>query len=269
MVKGVSHFENCWHFLTCGFILCFLQDAKCTENYHIAVKLHPDLSTSQHMTNVNAALPELVSVSTTPSVCGISNPSHESKWLTNRDRVRENSPGAKVAPKLIDQSNTKVKEHVPLGRCEKFTSLSRGPGNVRHLLAHPLSVNAIQKEVQKDTQTKSSARQLTHSTSSQAQRQLPERETDGTTRISMLNEPCTTSPGNTEHCQIIKTTPAYTRPSCSTQTNSSCIHPNPTCTSNIHSTHTEPNAPHSYTEEEEEERSSSSDDEGKLVIELE
>ncbi|MCJ8744610.1 hypothetical protein PDJAM_G00120590 [Pangasius djambal] len=243
------------------------EEAKCTESYHTTVKPHPDLSTSQHMTNVSAASPELVSISTTSAICGITNPSPESKCHTNKHHVRENSPSANVAPKQIDQSNTKVKEHASLGHCESFTSLSRGQGDMRHLLAHPLLVNAIQKEVQKETQTKNSARGLTHSTSLQVQRPLPERETDGTARISMLNEPCMISPCNTEHCQIIKTTPAYTRPSCSNQTNSSCIHPNPTCTSSIHGNPTEPNAPHSYMEEEE--RSSSSDDEGKLVIELE
>lgn len=218
------------------------------------------------MTDINAAPPEHVSVSTTPAICGISNPSHDSKYLRHKDHVRENSPGANGAPKQVGQSNTKVKENVALGRCERFTS--RGPGDMRHLLAHPLLVKAIQKEVQKETQTKNSAQRLTQSTSSQAQSPLPERETDGAARSGVLNEPCVTSPCNAEHCQIIKTTPAYARPSCSNQANSSCIHPNPTCTPSIHSNPTEANASHSYTEEEEE-RSSSSDDEGKLVIELE
>lgn len=138
---------------------------------------------------------------------------------------------------------------------------------MRHLLAHssPL-VNATQEEVKKETQTKN----LTHSTSMQVQRPLPKQEADGTAQMSVAM----TSLHNTDHCQIIKTSPAYTRPSCLNQTNSSCIHPNPTCTSRIHSNPTEHNAPHSYMEEEEEEekeeeRSSSSDDEGKLVIELE
>lgn len=246
--------------------LYFKQEAKCTESYPIAAKSHPDLFTSQHMANVNAASPELVSISTTPAICGITNPSPESKCLSNNDDVRENSPSANVTPKQTDQSNTKVKEHVPLGCCERFMTLSRGPGDVRHLLAHPILVNAIQKEVQRETQTKNSAQRLTHSTSSQVLKPLPERETDGTARISM-NEPCMTSHCNTEHCQIITTTPAYKHPSCSNQTNNSCIHPNPTCTSSIHSNPTDPNAPHCYMEEEE--RSSSSDDEGKLVIELE
>ncbi|KAB5537198.1 hypothetical protein PHYPO_G00116100 [Pangasianodon hypophthalmus] len=243
------------------------EEAKCTESYHTTVKPHPDLSTSQHVTNINAASPELVSISTTSAICGITNPSPESKCHTNKRHVRENSPSAQAAPKQTHQSNTKVKEHAPLGHCKSFTSLSRGHGDVRHLLAHPLLVNAIQKEVQKETQTKNSAKGLIHSTSLQVQRPLPEQETDGTAQISMLNEPCMISPCNTEHCQIIKTAPAYTRPSCSNQTNSSCIHPNPTCTSSIQSNPTDPNAPHSYMEEEE--RSSSSDDEGKLVIELE
>ncbi|KAF4093856.1 hypothetical protein AMELA_G00006600 [Ameiurus melas] len=248
------------------------QEAKCFESYHIAVKQHPDLSASQHMTNANAASPELVSISDTPAICGVTNPSPESKCLPNKDHVRENSSSVDVAPKQIDQSSAKVKEHVPLGSCERLTALSRGPGDVKHLLAHPLLVNTIQKEVQKETQSKNSARQLTHSTIPQAQRPSPERETDGTAQISVLNEPCVTLPCNTVHCQIIKTTPAYTRLSCSKQTNNSCIHPNRTCISSMNSNPTEPNASHSYMEEEEEEeeeRSSSSDDEGKLVIELE
>ncbi|KAK3536671.1 hypothetical protein QTP86_017604, partial [Hemibagrus guttatus] len=230
------------------------QETKCTESFHKAVKPHPDLSASQHMTSVKAASPELVSITPTPAICGISNPSLEST-----------SPGSNVAPKHTDQSNTKVKEHVSLRCRERFMALSKGPGDMRHLLAHPLLVNAIQEEVQKETQTKN----LTHSTNTQVQRPLPERKADGTAQISVPKEPGMTSPRNTDHCQIIKTTPAYTRPSCSNQTNSSCIHPNPTCTSSIHSNPTEPNAAHSYMEEEEEERSSSSDDEGKLVIELE
>lgn len=243
--------------------LCFKQEAKCSEGYHISLKPNPDLSISQHLTNVSASSPELVSISTTPAICGITNPSHESKCLADKDHFRENS--ANGPPKQMNQSNTNVKEHV--GHCERFKPISRGPGDVRHLLAHPLLLNAIQKEVQTEPQTKNSAWRLTHSAISQEQRPLPERETDGAARISMLNEPCVTSSYNTEHCQIIKTTPAYTHPLCSNQTNSSCIQPNPTCTSSIHSNFTEPNAPQSYTEEEE--RSSSSDDEGKLVIELE
>lgn len=235
--------------------MCFKQETKYPEIYHKAVKPRPDLSASQHMTNVKATSPELVSITPTPAICGISNPSPE-----------RTSPGGNVVPKHIDQSNTKVKEHVSLGRRERFAALSKGPSDMRHLLAHPLLVNAIQEEVQKETQTKN----LIHSTNTQVQRPLPEREADGTARITVQKEPGMTSPRNTDHCQIIKTAPAYTRPSCSNQTNSSCIHPNPTCTSSIHSNPTEPNAPHSYMEEEEEEeRSSSSDDEGKLVIELE
>ncbi|XP_058229856.1 zinc finger protein 831 isoform X2 [Hemibagrus wyckioides] len=231
------------------------EETKCTESYHKAVKPHPDLSASQHMTNVKATSPELVSITPTPAICGISNPSPE-----------RTSPGGNVVPKHIDQSNTKVKEYVSLGCRERFAALSKGPSDMRHLLAHPLLVNAIQEEVRKETQTKN----LTHSTNTQVQRLLSEREADGTAQITVLKEPGVTSPRNTDHCQIIKTAPAYTRPSFSNQTNSSCIHPNPTCTSSIHSNPTEPNAPHSYMEEEEEEeRSSSSDDEGKLVIELE
>lgn len=222
------------------------------------------------MSSVNTASSDLVSSSPAPAICGITiscNPSHESKGLSNKQHVGENSPSANEAPGQTDQNNRKVKRHVSPGGCERFTLLSRGPGDVRHLLAHPLLVNAIQKSVQKETQSKTFTQQLSHSASSQAQSPMSERETGGTARTCTLNEACLTSPYNTEHCQIIKTTPAYTRPSCSNQTNSSCIHPNPTCTSSIHST--ESNPPHSYTEKEEEERSSSSDDEGKLVIELE
>lgn len=215
------------------------------------------------MTNVNTASPGLVSISTPPAISGTTNSSHETKCFTNKDHVHENNPSANVASKQMDQSDKKVKDHIPLGCCETFTSLSRGPGDVRHLLAHSPLVKAIQKEVQKEAQTKNPERRLTHS--------RPDRETDGTPRTGVLNEPFTASLCSTEHCQIIKTTPAYTRASCSNQTSSSCIHPNPSCTSNLHSNPTEPNAPHSYTEEveEEAERSSSSDDEGKLVIELE
>lgn len=214
------------------------------------------------MTNVNTASPELVSISTTQAICGTANPSHETKCFTNKDHVHPNNPSVNMAPKQMDQNDTKVKEYIPLGCCERLTSSSKGPGDVRHLLAHPLLVNAIQKEVQKETQTKNQARGLTRS--------RPDRETAGAPWIGVLNEPCTASPCNTEHCQIIKTTPAYTRPSCSNQTNSSCVHSNPSSTSSLHSNPTEPSVLHSYPEDEEEERSSSSsDDEGKLVIELE
>ncbi|XP_027010639.2 zinc finger protein 831 [Tachysurus fulvidraco] len=245
------------------------EEAKCTEIYHKAVKPRPDLSTSPHRTNAKASSPEIVSITPTPAICVISNFSSES---TNK--VRENSPGVNLAPKHIEQSNKKVKKHISLGCHESLTPLSKGPGDMRHLLAHssPL-VNATQEEVKKETQTKN----LTHSTSTQVQRPLPKQEADGTAQISVAIELGTTSLRNTDHCQIIKTSPAHTRPSCLNQTNSSCIHPNPTCTSRIHSNPTEHNAPHSYMEEEEEEeeeekeeeRSSSSDDEGKLVIELE
>lgn len=243
--------------------VCFKQKAKSTESYQKAVKPHPD-----HRTNVNAASHEIDSISSTPAVCGIFNPSPESQCPTSKPT--ENNLSANVPPRQTDQNNTKVKQHSSLGGRERFSTLSKGPGDVRHLLAHPLLVNTIQEEVQNETQTKNSDRHQTHLTSTQVQRPLSEQETDGTAWVGMSTEPNMTSPCKTEHCQIIKPTPAYTRPSCSNQTSSSCIHLNPTCPSSIHSNPTEPSAPHSFMhEEEEEERSSSSDDEGKLVIELE
>lgn len=247
-----------------GLSFVFTQEPNCTDSYiQKAVKPHPNLSTSQHVSNITRTPTELVSINTTLSVYEKNTPLHERKCLTNKAHVMENSPN--VAPKQTDPSHTNVKKQDSLGHCERFTSLSRGPGDMRHLLAHPSLLNDIQKEAQKETQTKNSARQLTHSIS-QAQRPSTERETDGPI---MLNELYVTSPCHTEHCQIIKTTPVYTRPSCSNQTNSSCKHPISTSTSSIPNNAAEHNTLQSYMEEEEEEERSSSDDEGKLVIELE
>ncbi|XP_036415829.1 zinc finger protein 831 [Colossoma macropomum] len=255
------------------------------EGYRTAAKPHPHLS--QPVTNAchNTSSPAQLDTSTisdnaTPALCGATSLSHDPLLLDQRKCTHldnswqvQQSSSVKGTPKLSGQSKAKETERVPLGCQERFTSLATGQSDAKHLhptcghlLAHPLLVNAIQKEVQKDTQT--SATQQSHSRGSQEQRPMSEHKPYGKTKVKVPNEPNISSDSN----RTINTTPIHTSPLCPNRTNSNAMHSNPICASTAHHNPTEPNAPQchlggSYLEEEE--SSSSSDDEGKLVIELE
>ncbi|KAI4877685.1 hypothetical protein NFI96_021213 [Prochilodus magdalenae] len=251
------------------------------EGYWTAAKPHPH--PSQPVTNAchnTSSPPQLdtssVSDNATPALCEATSlphdspPQRKSTHLDNSQHVRWSS-----SLKRAGQSMAKEMERVPLGCEERFTSLSTEPSDVRHLpptcghlLAHPLLVNAIQKEVQKETQMKSSPTQQGHSMDSQEQRPMTEHKRYG--KFNLPNELSVTLSPDLD--QSTNNPPTHTSPPCPKRTNTSPMHSNPICASTAHHNPTEPNVPQchlggSYLEEEE--SSSSSDDEGKLVIELE
>ncbi|KAL7837791.1 hypothetical protein SRHO_G00275020 [Serrasalmus rhombeus] len=256
------------------------------EGYRTAAKPHPHLS--QPVTNAchDTSSPAQLDTSSTSdnatsAFCGATSLSHDSLPLNQRkcshpdsSRQVQQSSCVKGTPKLSGQSKAKEAERVPLGCQERLTTLSAGQSDAKHLhptcghlLAHPLLVNAIQKEVQKDTQMKTSASQQSHS---QEQRPMSEHKPYGTTKFNVPNEPSISLSSDSN--RTINTTPIHTSPPCPKRTTSNATHTNPICASSAHHNPTEPNAPQchlggSYVEEEE--SSSSSDDEGKLVIELE
>lgn len=258
-----------------------MQGVKSTpEGCWPAGKPHPHLS--QPVTNAchNNSLPAQFDMSSisdkaTPALSGANNLSHDSSPLGQKESTHLDNSSQSGSPKETSKKTGQIKakdmERVSLGCQESFTSLSTGTNDVRHLpptcghlLAHPLLVNAIQKEVQKETQMKNPPAQVSHSRDSQIPRPLSEPKRHGTTKYSVLNQPCVTiSSCYIDPNQTINNTPASICP------NQTLI---PICTSTVHHNLTEPSAPQchlggSYLEEEE--SSSSSDDEGKLVIELE
>ncbi|XP_072521918.1 zinc finger protein 831 isoform X1 [Salminus brasiliensis] len=255
------------------------------DGYQTATEPHSHVSqpvtNACHNTSSSAELDtSSVSGSATTALCGATSLSHDSTHVGQRAGTHpDNSEQVKQSdcaetPKLIDQSEVNVMERVPLECQERFTLLSSVPsvsGAARHLqstcghlLAHPLLVNAIQKEVQKETQAKNSATLLSHANASQMQGPLSENKSD---KPFMTSTPC-----NADSNQTINTTLTQNNLPCPKRTNSNAMHSYQPCASTAHHTPIEPNAPQchsggSYLEGEE--SSSSSDDEGKLVIELE
>ncbi|XP_066528418.1 zinc finger protein 831 [Hoplias malabaricus] len=253
------------------------------EGYCTEAKPHPHLSqpviNACHNTSSPAQLVmSSISDNVTPAFCeatsfsGNSPPLGE-KECTHVDNVQNvtQSGSTQGTLKQSDQSKAKEMEKVPHGCQGRFTSLSTGPRDLKHLhptcghlLAHPLLVNAIQKEVQKETQMKNAEAQLK---SSQCQRTVSEHKRD-MTKLSVPNETCLTLlSSNSDTNQTVNATPIHT-----TQTNINAIHSNLICASTAQPNQTETNAPQCHlsgTYLEEGESSSSSDDEGKLVIELE
>uniref|UniRef100_A0A3B1JJ18 Zinc finger protein 831 n=1 Tax=Astyanax mexicanus TaxID=7994 RepID=A0A3B1JJ18_ASTMX len=269
-------------------------DTETHDDYQTATD--PQSHVSQPVTNAchisTSSVAELVtpsvSGSATPALSGATSLSQDSTHVGQRAySLLDNSQHVKQSacsktPQLIGQSEANKTGRAPLPCQERFTLLSTGhsapsderhlPPTCGHLLAHPLLVNAIQKEVQKETQIKTNATATLHANHTRALQ-----EHMSFSEENKRNEPQTVptlSPCDAEANQTVNIIPTdKIHTTCPNQSNNSnTMLSNPTYASPAHDhAPTEPNAPQchsggSYLEEEE--SSSSSDDEGKLVIAL-
>lgn len=249
------------------------QEVTCSfKGYDTTLK--PHLQPSRHETDVNVKPSSsqlglsTVSIITTPAIGEATNHPQDSPPVSQSEFPHSSE---QVDPKLTSQNHTNEFKHVSVGSHEKlFISSPARTNEARHmkcghLLAHPLLVNAIQTEVEKEKMNPESG----YSRRLQILRPLLDQEkNDETPRFDVSEELFMTSFCNTETSQITKDTLDVTFTSCTMSANKSGINSDLTCTSHIK---TELNAPQcqpgdSYLEEEER---SSSDDEGKLVINLE
>ncbi|XP_051769284.1 zinc finger protein 831 isoform X3 [Ctenopharyngodon idella] len=139
-----------------------------------------------------------------------------------------------------------------------------------HLLVHPLSVNTMQNEFQKEMQTRGSMSYWIYSKSTQVQMHSSQHKTSGTTVLASISQNnCGASKIETANTSITSSSSAG--PSSCNASNQISSQELQICPPAIHSNSTEPKlfylGNNSYMEHED--SNSSSDDEQKLVIELE
>ncbi|XP_051532106.1 zinc finger protein 831 [Myxocyprinus asiaticus] len=254
-------------------------EKSCEEHQTAEAQAHPHLS--QDMINVSLHIVDQtqhdkfsVSNYVTPSVCmNISSQTCQPQGHRERDNyIRRNSKNEGFGKSTSQE--TSQKQSKSLGHDKRLVSLSPGQSvagyanqTSRHLLVHPLSVNAMQMEVQKEPQTRSAKTHWTYSKATQAQVLSQQHKTISKTvsasvsRTELVNTNIMSS--SSVSCKSHSNAPQ--------QTFSQVPHTNQICSPSTHSNSTESKLFYSGNKSylEHEDSNSSSDDEQKLVIELE
>ncbi|XP_051967391.1 zinc finger protein 831 [Xyrauchen texanus] len=258
----------------------------CEEHQTAEAQAHPHVS--QDVINVSLHIVDQtqhdkfsISNYPAPSICTNIH-SHTCQPQGHRERdnyIRRDSKNEGFGKHTQETSQMQSKS---LGHDKRLVSLSSGQSvsgyanqTSRHLLVHPLSVNAMQMEVQKETQTRSAKTHWTYSKATQAQVLSQQHKTisQQTVSASVSQNHCCASRTELVNTSIMSSSSVLykSHSNAPQQTFSQVPHTNQICSPATHSNSTESklcySGNNSYLEHED--SNSSSDDEQKLVIELE